>query len=412
LRADINLFYSSIYTHSVPWALHTKILAKAQQRDTGLKGNELDRLLRNLNDKQTIGIPIGPDVSLLVAEILLSSVDIGFGTGRLTSGARYLDDYEFSFSTLAETEQGLADLQGALAEFELTLNPAKCAIEELPRPLEAPWVAELRSFRLADKSRKQGNDLISFFTKAFVVARMYPQEPVLKYAIGRVAALKVAPSNFSLYQSLLLQTASGEAGALPAVIAELAKYSAAGAAIDEQALSSTFSAVVLVHAPMAHGSDVAWALWGALRLGVALDSAVEPVLSRMTDSIVAILALDAKGRGVLSSALDTSAWDNLTSGPTDVLGPHWLLAYEAGLRGWLPSAASTSLAKVSPYFAALKNAGVSFYDSGRAPLTPRTSSAPSTTGASGSVKIEDFDWDEYGASKAELDDDGKDEGYG
>jgi len=40
-----------------------------------LTGNKLDKALRELNDGQTHGIPIGPDISLLVAEALLAATD-------------------------------------------------------------------------------------------------------------------------------------------------------------------------------------------------------------------------------------------------------------------------------------------------------------------------------------------------
>lgn len=41
LQTDINRFYNSIYTHSTPWALHTKQTAKANHALT-LLGNRID----------------------------------------------------------------------------------------------------------------------------------------------------------------------------------------------------------------------------------------------------------------------------------------------------------------------------------------------------------------------------------
>src|SRR5438132_4159928 len=39
LSTDISRFYGSIYTHSIPWALHTKFVAKQRRRDYTLLGN-------------------------------------------------------------------------------------------------------------------------------------------------------------------------------------------------------------------------------------------------------------------------------------------------------------------------------------------------------------------------------------
>jgi hypothetical protein len=89
LTTDLSQFYPSIYTHSIPWALHSKPVAKASQTDYTFLWNVLDLAIRNGQDKQTIGIPIGPDTSLVIVEIILSSVDLKL-TGQITKrGFRY-----------------------------------------------------------------------------------------------------------------------------------------------------------------------------------------------------------------------------------------------------------------------------------------------------------------------------------
>jgi hypothetical protein len=60
LKADLSRFYHTLYTHSIPWALHTKDTAKANRNDKKLFGNVLDEAVRNTQDQQTIGIPVGP----------------------------------------------------------------------------------------------------------------------------------------------------------------------------------------------------------------------------------------------------------------------------------------------------------------------------------------------------------------
>lgn len=41
IPSPVNQFYPSIYTHSIPWALHTKSVAKAKPNDYSLLGSEL-----------------------------------------------------------------------------------------------------------------------------------------------------------------------------------------------------------------------------------------------------------------------------------------------------------------------------------------------------------------------------------
>jgi len=151
LHTDINQFYPSIYTHSIPWALHGKAFAKANMNQT--QGDLIDRALRNQQDGQTVGIPIGPDSSLVVAEVVLTAVDLAIAARR-PRGFRLIDDYELGFSTLADAEQALMELQGTLAEYELNLNPRKTRIVEGPLPLRA-WESANRSNWLAGERQDQ-----------------------------------------------------------------------------------------------------------------------------------------------------------------------------------------------------------------------------------------------------------------
>lgn len=96
LKTDINQFYPTLYTHTVPWALHSKTLCKAQLLKPGkgshLLGNKIDKALQCLNEGQTHGIPIGPDASLVVAEVLLAAVDAELlnRCGNAICGFRYV----------------------------------------------------------------------------------------------------------------------------------------------------------------------------------------------------------------------------------------------------------------------------------------------------------------------------------
>ncbi len=52
-EADIAAFFHSVYTHTIPWAIHGKVLAKQKKQDMSLYGNLLDLLVRNAQDGQT-----------------------------------------------------------------------------------------------------------------------------------------------------------------------------------------------------------------------------------------------------------------------------------------------------------------------------------------------------------------------
>jgi len=163
LQADINQLYHSIYTHSISWAIHGKSIAKARRTDRTLPGNVLDRLVRNSQDQQSVGIPIGPDTSFLIAEIILSANDLQLLNKGIRNGFRAIDDYEFGFDSLNEAESCRETLQEILNEYELVLNADKTSVIELPVPIESLAISKLRDYVFGDTDRgKQRNQIMYY----------------------------------------------------------------------------------------------------------------------------------------------------------------------------------------------------------------------------------------------------------
>src|SRR5690606_26294321 len=81
LYADFSRYFPTIYTHALEWAVHGKAASKAALRSKPkriLWGSELDTYVRCMQDGQTQGLPIGPDTSYILAELLGSAIDEEF----------------------------------------------------------------------------------------------------------------------------------------------------------------------------------------------------------------------------------------------------------------------------------------------------------------------------------------------
>jgi hypothetical protein len=134
LTTDISQFYPALYTHAVAWAIDPKARNNANWNKKGFLPADMDRALRNANAKITQGIPIGNDISFLLAEIVLARADeaLPFPKER---AYRWFDDYEIAFDTQEQAEAGLASLRRALGSFKLRVNPAKtkylCSLRSL-----------------------------------------------------------------------------------------------------------------------------------------------------------------------------------------------------------------------------------------------------------------------------------------
>jgi hypothetical protein len=360
--ADISEFYHSIYTHSIPWALHTKPVAKANIGKPPLLGDELDRLIRKAQDNQTMGIPIGPDTSLIVSEIILSACDTEL-IAKMTGlkGLRYFDDYEFAFSQLSEAESALATLQEVLLGYELRLNPRKTALHSPPIEFEVEWVREIRPFAFRRTVSGEAGDLIGYFDLITEHMLKSPNEHVAKYALSRLVDSNYAPfpQNVELYQSLLCQVATAEPGSIREVLQSLIFVSSQGHTLDLSLLSETLTSIIVRHAPLGHHYEVAWGVWAALNLGIILEASAVTAISNVDNSIVAILALDAAQQGV-APGLNTALWETRMS-QSELYEEQWLLSYEANAQGWLPSAGGGDHVSSDGNFGFLKAAGVHFY---------------------------------------------------
>jgi hypothetical protein len=370
LQADIASFYPSIYTHSIAWAAHTKAFAKAHRREYKYYGNSLDSWIQNSQDGQTVGIPIGPDSSLVISELILTAADVTLSNQVNGSRCfRFVDDYEFGCTSYAEAEQILSRLQQVLDEYELELNPVKTKIIELPTSLDSSWVYELRNFEFRGSNYEQRTDLIAYFDRAFVLAKQNPADHVLKYAIQRLQNVQIDQSNWQLAEQLHLQCVMNETETFLPVLGRLIDRHKAGFPIDKKTIGEVINSQIITQCPVSHGSEVCWAIWAAIFWDIQIESDAAKLLSKMNDSLVALLALDAHRRGLIPNGLDTTNWETYLT--TDELyGEQWLLSYEANKKGWLPSKNGGDHVTADPNFAFLKSNNVAFYDLNKVMAVP------------------------------------------
>jgi hypothetical protein len=358
--ADVARFYPSIYSHSLPWAIHGKAQAKALRNNMGLIGNQIDEAVRSCQDGQTVGIPIGPDTSLLLAELILSFVDreVKSALPRV-KGYRWIDDYEFSCRTVSEAEETLNTLQRTLADFELELSPTKTKIVDLPHPTGDRWVDALRRAPLRTYSANYGKDLVAAFDVAFETLASDPTAQPVKYLLGRIQRTRFSPPRWDLLQSLLLQSTAGEPDTLPAVLSIILTSHLRGHQVNLTEIDETLNAHIVFHAPRGDSLEVAWALWGLIAFRLPIDSHACDLALVMRDSLVGILLEDALTRQLLPATVASPIWpQHLHS--SALIGDMWLYSYQSALSGQLGQAPSFALGH--PFFRELLLAGVSFYD--------------------------------------------------
>lgn len=133
---DITNCYSSIYTHTVAWALMGKESAKQKRQKPGLLGNTIDNYLQGMQYGQTNGIPQGSVLSDFIAEIVLAYADKELDEKLKTLGIldykiiRYRDDYRIYSNSKEEIEKIAFHLQDVLSSLNFQLNARKTSLTE------------------------------------------------------------------------------------------------------------------------------------------------------------------------------------------------------------------------------------------------------------------------------------------
>jgi hypothetical protein len=326
----------------------------------------LDLFIRESQDKQTGGIPIGTDTSFVIGEVIGTALDLAL-QARLPSvrGTRVIDDYFLYFSTLAEAETGIAVLHEVAKEFELDINDSKTEVILLPEPLEPRWKSDLRTLTIRDTATGQATDLLTLFDRAFEYSKQFPSDSVLTYAAKQTLGANIVAENWVFCESLLLQAALAEPTMLTILSEVYTKFAAYHTS--NNALASLIYSLCSYHAPLQQGNEVSWALWLAKEKGITIPQAVADKIADLDDDAVALISMDLNENG-LFAASGYAKWQTHITAP-DLYDNHWLLAYEALEHGWLLPANGADYVGADPLFSILRQHGVRFYGAGVAPTS-------------------------------------------
>lgn len=192
-KTDISNCFSSIYTHSIEWAIigfeESKNLLLSK---TNHWAKELDSRQRKVKRNETQGIPIGPSTSNIFSEIILSNIDNSLRNNNFNF-YRYIDDYTCFCDTYEEAQNFINYLNNELNKYRLNLNLLKTSIVELPEPINSEWVTLLTlgmpsnyidsSF---NKRELTSFEISHFLDYAIRINKETPDGSVLKYAIGLI----------------------------------------------------------------------------------------------------------------------------------------------------------------------------------------------------------------------------------
>ena len=374
LKTDISKFYPSIYTHSVPWVTFGgkekyKRNRALNQNDplkvTTIYGDDIDNRLMWCQNQQTMGIPIGPDTSFIVAEIIVCHIDELFEKVLNKKKIehlilRYYDDYAMYFHSELDAQIALSDLKSILNEFDLKINDEKTHIKKSYNELEAEWALAIKSFYFRPFENDQKEDIWNFFSIAFKFYEKFPNESVLRLALNKFNFVRIEKHNWNFFESLIFRLGLTDSGSLQKIAKLLITYKEL---VNKIQLKSFCSELIKRHYEKKNDYELTWSLWLLNEFNIQPRKEIfEMVIeSKCTYSCIIALDLLHKNNRIknfdYSSILDELETNNLNS-------KNWLLVYESVYKGWIPTAQPTIITDHF-YFDILNSRNVYFYDNSR-----------------------------------------------
>ena len=332
LGLDINRFYGSIYTHSIPWAALGKQEAKRRYRLRTLSthwSDRLDSLTRNCNQAQTVGIPIGPDTSRIISEILLTRIDIDLtaaGSG-LASPQIYhnIDDYQIGALDLGEAENAQSCFVRAISRYELRLNDFKTSIDHGLRFAPSNFQRHFDVVRF-----QRGRNFVEhLFEVLYAQISLHPNINVVGYALKRFARQLATNREVELVreylQRLIFATPHQARWIFPLL---LGIYRTHGATGDVRRLIGWGIETC------ARRNDVGsllWFLYASIFLRIQVSSSLCAQCTGMSNELVDLILMHGRHEGLFSPKVAEIRKRYLNS---DFKSPAWLPLYEIGRRGW------------------------------------------------------------------------------
>jgi len=232
VRTDIKNCYRSIYTHAIPWAIHGKSLVRKPENihNAQLLGNRLDTLFQNANDGCTNGIPIGPVVSDIIAEIVMAAVDVRFTEifkekGLKCEAARFKDDYRILVKSEADGIAAVKYLQAGLKEYNLELAEEKTEILALPDGLFRPWVSLYHSAHPRKRASYSWREFRELYLAVLKIDQQYPGTGVVDRFLADIVSktrrvkISLQPKHIEQTISMLLMLARLRTKAFPKILA-------------------------------------------------------------------------------------------------------------------------------------------------------------------------------------------------
>ena len=384
LTLDISQFYPTIYTHSIPWAIVGKDKAKKffkiansdQTKWQGLANSNndakayrsahfIDTLVRNCNDRQSVGLCIGPDTSLILAEVIANRIDNEISK-RLSSishtGTRYYDDYYFYFNNRNEAENALKIIQQVLYEFQLETNENKVNITKLPFKYIEDWTEQFDTFIFNEVDKYELRNFFSILNNSILLNKKNSSW-IIHYALKqfRSGETVIQKENWDIFLSFLLQTLIIDSSTIDLIFEIIFIYKIYLDNISKKKIKNVLISIIEEHLILNHSFEVSWSLWVFITFRINCPKQLVESILNSRDSFSKLICLHLIEESLYEGNKPNVDRLKKQIENSSTLGENWLLIYETIVKKWLVFDNPVKILN-NEYFEIMKNYDVSFYE--------------------------------------------------
>lgn len=371
LSADISRFFYTIYTHSIPWAVIGKEKTKqwlTSDRDRLTKhwADKLDRAMQACQSQETFGIPVGPDTSRIIAEIIFAGIEGDPTFKSLLAGRstfRIVDDFTIGFDNADEANRALVALRNALWQFNLQLNEEKTRIIPSVKIMRQRWELDHEAISISDVDvNEQSKQLARLFELTLHFCADSKTDTPALWTCRRILQLKNIKENFGQILDGMFRLTREFPRCMNYVATMLINNQdfCADANVNQR-IERWCRSTIKMHIRHGHDFEVSWALviCGILKIKLR-KSDLDGSNGLPSPTTLALLGL-LKEKKLLEFSLSVWPW----KAKLKQIGPfeqYWLPFYEAVLRGWTKEKALVAAIKSNPVLASMLAHNVTFLE--------------------------------------------------
>lgn len=369
LTADISRFFYTVYTHSIPWAILGKNKAKdylAHNKKALFDhwSSDFDAALQACQSRETFGIPVGPDTSRIIAELLMAGVEndpVFSATIAARPMARLLDDIIIGFEDEASAKRALASLRRTLWKFNLQLNEEKTAIRSSRNVYLDPWKLDVS--RLSISRRRLADDVYHLIDRTLQLCEQANTAAPASWACNRLNSVRQAsPENFVILLDATLRLARDFPSCMHIAAAFVINHQDFCQPTEiKQRIAAWLKSTMRLNAQHGNDFEQAWCLVISGVLRIQLDEEDLPSRDTVPSGVVLAILGMLRERKLLRVPLSRWKW-RAELNKSGVMGSAWLPYYEAVVRGWTTDKVLIGEVKNQPTLAKMLSSKVSFLE--------------------------------------------------